>query len=308
MYFEIIRSVVEEAVELHAKSSQKSSDEVLAEIRRHILATSSEHQTNDPQIQYAEPLCRLGYLYMHGAANATLFEWAIMRSNDLRHKILNASQDVLKICSMGGGPGTELMGLAKFLIRDPGLSPPLKISFTVIDNVYAWADTWTQLAEATEGELRANLNRNGMGWPVVSDKFLPYDAFDSSSYRLHSVQFRELDVVVFNYLFSENKTKLDQAREAIRELARVTGRECVFVVIDRLESNPSFTNDVVGIFESAFGKKVDYTTFDGNLDSDEEKSELGDMLLAAIDRTPRLKFHTNVYRDPTVFWFVIKQK
>ena len=203
MYFEIVRRVVEEAVELHAASSQKSSDEVLAEIGGHIVETSSEHRQAEPQIQYEEPLCRLGYLYMHGAAHATLFEKAIQNSTVLRLKIENASQGVLKICSMGGGPGTELMGLAKYLVKKSILTPPRKISFTVIDNVYAWADTWTQLAEATEGELRSSLNRNGMGWPVVSDKFLPYDAFDSSSYRLHSVQFRDLDVMVFNYLFSE---------------------------------------------------------------------------------------------------------
>ena len=185
---------------------------------------------------------------------------------------------------------------------------PRKISFTVIDNVYAWADTWTQLAEATEEDLRSSLNRNGMELPTVAHMFLPYDAFDSSSYRLHSVQFRELDVVVFNYLFSENKTKLGRAQEAISELARVTGPKCVFVVIDRLESNTSFTNDVVGIFDSATGMKIDYSTFGGKIDADEQTSELGPMLKAAIKRNPRLPFYNFGSGTSTVFWFVVERK
>ena len=308
MYFEIVGRVIEKAVELHAASSQKSSDEVFAEINAHIEDTSREHRKDDPQIQYEEPLCRLGYLFMHATANATLFERVIQKSDDLRLKISNASQGVLNISSMGGGPGTELLGLAKYLLNGPGLIPPRRISFTVVDNVSAWADTWKQLAEATEDKLRSSLSQNGMELPTVAPMFLPFDAFDSSSYRLHLGQFNELDVVVFNYLFSENKTRLGQAREAISELVRVTGHKCVFVVIDRLEQNTSFTNDVVGIFESALGVKINYSTFGGKIDADEQTSELGPMLKAAIKRNPRLTFYNFGSGTSTVFWFVVERK
>ena len=201
---------------------------------------------------------------MHAAANATLVERVMRKSEVFRLKISNASEGVLRICSMGGGPGTELLGLAKYLLHQPLLIPPRKISFTVIDNVTEWADTWEQLADATEQELRFACDQNGIELPTVANNFLTYDVFDSSSYQNHLVQFRKFDVVIFNYLFSENKTKLDQAREAIGELARVIGHECVVVVIDRREHNASFTNDVVRIFESAFGIEVHCRKLSGN--------------------------------------------
>lgn len=308
MYIELVRRVIEEAIELHVSDSGKSSDEVLEEMKAHIVATSSEHRKVDPQIQYDDPLCRLGYLYMHAAANATLFERVMRESEAFRLRILNSSQGVIRICSMGGGPGTELLGLAKYLLHQPQLIPPRKISFTVIDNVAEWADTWEQLAEATEEELRLACDHNGTELPTVANNFLPYDVFDPSSYRNHAVQFRKFDVVVFNYLFSENKTKLDQAREAIDKLARVTGNDCVFVVIDRLEHDMSFTNEVVSIFESAFGIEIHCREFGGTLDADEQTSEMGVMLTSILERTPRVKFFTTVYGSPTVFWFAFERK
>ena len=133
MYIEIIRRVLEEAICLYGESSQKSKNEILTEVNAHIVATSSEHRQAEPQIQYEEPLCRLGYLYSCMAQRMPLFLKKQYRiPTVLRLKIENASQGVLKICSMGGGPGTELMGLAKYL-RKPSriLTPPRKISFTV---------------------------------------------------------------------------------------------------------------------------------------------------------------------------------
>ncbi len=308
MYIEIIRRVLEEAICLYSESSQKSTNRILEEVNAHIEATSSEHQKVEPQIRYDDPLCRLGYLFMHAAANATLFERVIQNSYVLCQKIANASQGVLNICSMGGGPGTELLGLAKHLRTQQDLNPPRKIVFAVVDNVSAWADTWTQLAEATEEELRSSLNQNGVERPTVAPMFLPYDVFDSSTYRNHAVQFKKLDVLVFNYLFSENKTKLDQAREALSELATVTGDECIYVVIDRLEHDVSFTNEVVGVFESAFEVGIQWQNLGGTLDPDEQVSDLGAMLRGTLERYPRVKFFTPVYREPTVFWFVVKRK
>lgn len=307
MYIELVRRVIEEAIELHVSNSGKSWEEVLEEMNVHIEATSSEHRKVDPQIQYDDPLCRLGYLYMHAAANATLVERVMLNSEDFRLKISNASQGVLRICSMGGGPGTELLGLAKYLLYQPQLIPPRKIPFTVIDNVAEWADTWEQLAEATEEELRLACDQDGIEPPTVAHNFLPYDVFDSCSYRNHLVQFRKFDVVIFNYLFSENKNNLGQAREAIGELARVIGPECVVAVIDRRELNTSFVNDVVSIFESAFGIEIHCRELSGTLDADEQTSEMGAMLTNILKRTPRVKFFTHANRDPTVFWFAFEQ-
>src|SRR5258707_11394015 len=100
--------------------------EVLAKIRAHIDCTAKEHQKDEPEIQYEDALCRLGYLYRHATANATLFELVLGESGELRAAVRQSVEQRINICTVGGGPGTELLGLAKFLLRTtPGF--PRKI-------------------------------------------------------------------------------------------------------------------------------------------------------------------------------------
>ena len=77
--------------------------------------TSREYRSQNPQIDYRDPLCRLGYLYRHAAANATAFERGLNNSNLLAN-FSDAGKQDLNVCAVGGGPGTELLGLAKHLI------------------------------------------------------------------------------------------------------------------------------------------------------------------------------------------------
>ena len=114
-------------------------------------------------------------------------------------------------------------------------------------------------------------------------------------------------MVVFNYLFSKNKTRLEAAQPALEHLAKITNEDCPFVVIDRLGNNPSFSDRVVSLFESEFGVEVHLQTLAGTLDTDEQISDMGDMLREALGY-PRITFRTPLRGDPTVFWFVVKRQ
>src|SRR5690606_25196920 len=129
--------------------------------------TATEHRRDEPAIDYDDALCRLGYLYRHAPANATLFEQVLLGSGELRGKIRDAAHNVLRIFAIGGGPGTELLGLAKYLLRRQR-SIPRKIRFTVLDNVPHWGETWEQLAEAVEDELRTSLAGDDLEPPTVA--------------------------------------------------------------------------------------------------------------------------------------------
>src|ERR1700719_3254923 len=115
MYIDIVKAVLEEAAELYASNSGMTMPEVLESIKDHIDNTSREHRKDEPDIEYNDALCRLGYLYRHAPANATLFERVLAESGQLRTKLRAAKQGSIHICSVGGGPGTELLGLAKYL-------------------------------------------------------------------------------------------------------------------------------------------------------------------------------------------------
>ncbi len=307
MYIELVRRVIEEAIALHVETSNQTTDEVLQKIRDHIESTSREYRSDEPEIQYDDPLCRLGYLYMHAAANATLFERVLMESDDLRETLRSAGDKTLNVCSMGGGPGTELLGVAKYFLKSWRRTPPRKITFSVFDAVPEWADTWLPLSDAVEEELETSLAENGLDAPTIAANFYPCDVLDPNSFRNIASYLRRADVVVFNYIFSENKTRLEEAQLALQHLSGMTPADCTFVAIDRLEGIGPFTGDVVRIFESVFDVEIGYETLGGVLDGDEQTSEMGEMLLETLKWRPRVKFFTDMYRDPTVFWLAVRR-
>ena len=117
--------------------------------------------------------------------------------------------------------------------------------------------------------------------------------------------FKEVDVVVCNYLFSENKNKLGDAAQAIARLSQLVRNGCTFVVIDRLETNPNFVKSVAGVFEPVFGQ-VDVNRVAGLMDLDEDKSVFGNELLERLGN-PRIQFRTPFGGQPTVFWFAVQK-
>lgn len=299
IYFKVIRRIMDTAILDCVRKYKMTREEVLVRIANQIDSTSAEHRKPIPNIQYADPFCRLGYVYRHAAAQASLFEWVIGASADIKKLMESRSQGSLHICSMGGGPGTELLGVSKGLLVSEELSLS-KIEFNIIDGVQAWAENWQQLANAVNDEFQARgITRFG-----IDKSFLSFDVLEASSYENYPSYFGQADLVVCNYLFSENKTKVVESREMWNTLRQVTPNDCVYVVIDRNESNPQFVNTVRELFESVFGKSVEVNYFNRALDSSEEANDLGQELLSTL-KFPRLKFSLN--GRPTAFWFTVKQ-
>ena len=102
MYLKIIRKILETRVLSYAQDNNLSEEQVLLEIRQKMDHTSREYWSQNPQIDYGDPLCRLGYLYRHAAANATAFERALNNSNLLAN-FSDAGKQDLNVCAVGGG-------------------------------------------------------------------------------------------------------------------------------------------------------------------------------------------------------------
>ena len=306
MYIEIIRKVVDSAIITYADSNQTTVPSIHKQIKKHIDRTTSEYRNNTPDINYEDPLCRLGYLYRHGPANANLFNTVLSESDSLTETIRHSCRRTLNVCAAGGGPGTELLGLAKYLNRRPRLMPR-KVVFSVLANVSEWADTWDSLAEEVEDWFSSHPRDDEVDPPIVSPAFLTLNVLDPSSYQNYGFKFRKADVVVFNYLFSENKNRLDQAHPALDQLVKLTPDGCKFIVIDRKENDPTFHENVIQLFETVLGEEITLNTYNGTIDGDERADDMGQELLTAFG-SPRLKFFTDQARDATVFWFVTERK
>ena len=277
-------------------------DRVAEKIDRHIETTSKEYYKPAPAIAYSDPLCRFGYLYMNVVVNATVFEKTVMSSVDLKAKIKETGEGTLNVCSLGGGPGTELLGLSKYLLHRTSDTPPTKIVFNVIDNIHEWTETWHLMADAVEADFQSGMK--GPVIPIIAPTFLHFDVLDHDSYKNYSSYFRRADIIVLNYLLSENKTRLDDTvRNTLNYLSASISDDCTILVIDRLENDGRFQRDVTDVLQSVFGDGVVTHPMAGRLDRDEDMKVLKGLLGFKLERTPRENFRTPLMRNPTVFWF-----
>lgn len=304
MYFEIVNNLLMQSVQDYATNTCQTKREVLLAIREHIDHTHEQYWKETPEINYNNPLCRLGYLYRYVAANATLIEWMLTKEQER----INLHQDTLNLCALGGGPGTELLGIVKHLIKREIQAPP-RIVFSVLDNIPQWADIWNQLKEAAVTQFgskwKTESPQRELATPTVEANFLPFDVFNHSSYQDYAFLFRNVDVVICNYVFSENKTKLNEAQQVIEHLVGIAKPECLFIVIDRLEQNTNFKTDIVNLFETACNADITLTTFDEALDSDEQKEVINPLIIEILGQ-PRLRFFMPGSRLPGAFGFATK--
>lgn len=308
MYFKIIRAVLDRWIPRLAATQSVRQKKIHDQIRAEMEKTSSEHRHPDPEINYDLPVCRLGYLYMHAAANATLFEWLLRDDDHLTNLLRDHDGKRLRVVSIGGGPGTELLGLYKTFSRYQWI--PKKLDFWLLDLEKHWGDTWSHLAELAEAHLEDVLGDDEddeLEAPALSSQFHEVDVTRREDYKNYAYLFTKVDLVVCNYLVSENQERLEEFAEALGHIVAESPRGAMFVVIDRWERKEStFRTDVEEMFEDCGLSDVHVSEFGPPWVIEDEESDLGPYP-KRFNRRPRRWFKPYGVRKATVFALVGKK-
>jgi len=302
VYFTVVKNVLDHCIPLYASLSGLTVEDVYRLIEKHIKKTRNEHRSPDPSIDYENPLCRLGYLYVHVGANATLFERTLLQTPHLARVIENAARGVLTVCAVGGGPGTELLGLTEFITKKLDI-PPRRLRFTVLDRVAQWGESWSVLADQCRSIFDAHFHDLGFSLSIESN-FQPMDVTDPSSYANYGWLFKPTDIFVFNYLVSENKVRMDAFRNALAAIVDASRSGATFVFIDRLEADGAFSASIKQTIQDVRLCFVNDFTLGESMDDSE--SDLGDYP-KHLKARPRRWFRTKCNLNPTVF-VVVAQK
>jgi hypothetical protein len=305
MYFSIIKNVLDVALESLSEKTGIPSQELCRQMGIQLAEMAKQHREDDPTIPYEDPICRLGYLYKHVTANATLFERALFRLGSAREAIRARAGKILRISSVGGGPGSEVLGLAKHLVQQfPAEGRlPSRLEFTVLDRFPQWGESWTQLAEQTEQMLIARSSETNANIPPISPQFYPMDITKADSYLSYAWLFDKADLIVFNYVISENLSKLDELAGALTVIGTKANAGASFVFIDRKEYSGRINNWLVKVLPDTGFAIEDGPAFeDGCLSrEDQVDRDLGEYP-RLIGQRPRCKFFTDGYREPTAFF------
>lgn len=229
--FRMVKDVLIESLKYWNETRGLSSKLIKNKMVNYLDHMTTEWKSGDrPAINYEKPLCRLAYVYRHVAANANLFETVLGTSAKLRNLVEDKlAEGDFRVAAFGGGPGTELLGLAKYISKVVKDGQACHVQFTATDRIQEWSDNWARMANHIRNDEDFKRGRNGV---VFDTTFLSLDLVNPQPFNRYEYLLRQ-DLYIFNYVLSETIDDIDSIQEAINILAASADTGARFVVVDR---------------------------------------------------------------------------
>ncbi len=294
-YFKTIKAVLGASLKGIAEERKTSVERLKEQMTKHLECFSREYRTRKkPLNDYPDPLCRLAYVYCYVGVNANLCETAIRGSEELSEFILDKLKQngEIKVCAFGGGPGTELLAISKFLVSKRGAFEKSTVTFAVLDEVEEWAETWELIEAEVKSYFRGVFGKPSE-WPFMTSRaFIPFDITETKNYGSIKSLF-EHDLYILSYVISEiyDEEEIEGLRKLLQIMATSARRGSMFLVIDRNES--SLFAKAKSLLQSAGLEIVNECDSQRNMDGDEQVSDLEEY---RMDRLPRITWNA--------FWVV----
>lgn len=173
--------------------------------------------TDNPD--YLSDVRKFCYLYKYTVAHGYYIYSSLRR---LRPKIKPSifSRNPTRIACIGGGPGTEIVGLCRYLREVEAENVKNPIEITVFDKEPSWQDACEQVLACVSSGLN------------VTMKFVQFDATDKATYK--NIDFAGFHLVMANFFASEiRKAGIAQTSKAFwTYMFRSMGAGKIFLVLD----------------------------------------------------------------------------
>jgi hypothetical protein len=288
-YFRILRSVILDAVGSFCDCQGITQDEAFATVREYLHSNRAEYYTDSPNLNYEDPLCRIAYLFTYVAAHANVFENALYAYDELKgviEAVATSGGEQFEVCSLGGGPGSELLGLARFIERRKSPGSFACVEFVLIDRIREWAETWDALYHGLQDYFRDVYGSDARLWPLlVSRSFLPVDLTKTGDYANFATMFSQR-LFVLNYVVSELLSSMEEFAQVFNIIAQGAPQGAHFIFIDRGEKRlEDYVERLVRESDLEF---CGIRHKNESMDTDQDKADLGKLLDLVGDNSPQL--------------------
>jgi len=290
LFFSAVNRILRRNMKAIAKSRGLTEEQVIQKAARYLGSMSEQWRAGEaPTIAYEDPICRWAYMFAHVSVQANLFQRVIAEcerhSESFRQKL---NEEVLSMTIFGGGPGTELLGLAKhYLTRlDDEEHEQIDIRVDVIDRVSAWSENVSLIKDEISDAYSKKFGRK-RNWPALFDihaftlEFSDLDGFGN----LATVFTRH--IFVLNFVVSE-VFDLDELLPVMEMMVAGCPVGAHFVFVDR--SDDQTINKIAKLIGKLKLEVESANTTKDSMDTDEEKDELSE-LSASLQRQPRITWN-----------------
>jgi hypothetical protein len=225
---------------------------------------------------------RFGYLYCYVAAHAHLCELAMRSSQEIRALIVSKvrGQQPLRVCLFGGGPGTELIALTKFLSRRVAGEDPLTVEVLVLDKEPSWGENVATTgavvgAALTEAHFEIEMNVTFNQFDFCADPGVMLD------------QIRGRDLYIFNHAVSEALNSLNTLEPLLASITESMPIGAVLLIADREQE--AVLNGAMGLIQHTGLQEASQRGI-RTMDFEEDCNALKDTYFNRINWHPRVKF------------------
>jgi hypothetical protein len=269
--FQLVRVVLDQLHADVAADHGKNADKVI-EGKLKLLSESYTHLTEEdfPPIDYAPAETRFAYVFSYVAANADYVYQILGRTRRKLWKKFD-ERDKLVVTCLGGGPGSELVGLMQFVAEEDG---PLDfLTAYLLDREQAWADCWTEIGPEVGGGFDLNT---------------PFQSLDVTKPESWAKQkkFLSADLFIMSYFASEI-ARLGGAADAFwNDLSTKAKPGALMLIMDN--DHNFFSDFITKRIISNSWKVLSTECVTITPSNREQKVDLGDYL-KRFNRSPRLK-------------------
>lgn len=209
--FQFTKNMLDELYDQLPFTSENEKDEaIFYELKT--LRKMYPEITNGAIINYSHPITRFAYIYRYVAAHAYT-TYALLRDNPELGSLFDMNQ--ISVCSIGGGPGSDLLGILKYIGKN-------KKSSTVNCRVYDREERWRE-------SLSSVCNR------LTSFSLLPtfriLDAADAETWNKYP-ELLESNLFTMSFFISELYSRQKQAKNFFIHLFKNAKKLSWFLFVD----------------------------------------------------------------------------
>ena len=238
MIFKSLGNVLDQSVSDWTLNTGLPLDSLVPKMKEAIQRMSCEYRGQKrPEIPFEDPFYRSAYLYKYAAANAFAVE-AVLNYDANNQRLISGlltSKQRISLCCLGGGPGSEILGVAKWIMRQQLGAGAMQLEVVVTDKYPQWEDQSKSVRDALNTNFLADGAVSAERPPlVVSRGFAEVDVINPASAGLPVLR-RRFDLYVVSYVVSHIYTHdgLSRFRQFMRSVIDSAPKGSKFLFIDR---------------------------------------------------------------------------
>jgi len=216
--FQLIKSVLDEIYERIPDETGDKDKRIKTQIDS-LMAAYAKLATKGVPNDYTDSVTRFAYIYKYVTSHANIVFQLVPRSLSLRRLF---DKEVVSITCVGGGPGSDFLGLLKFIIT-AGNKPHLRLN--LFDKEPTWNECWQDVDEKLSSHL------------MISNVFSQFDVTAPDTWKNYN-KFLTSDLFTMIYFMSEINSLRAEAEPFFTNLFENAQRGSLMLYVDN--NNPMF--------------------------------------------------------------------